>query len=65
MAKEIEIWSLLNHDYVLPFLGYFTETSGMLPSLVSKWTVNGPLSSYMKKFPRGSLETWDLVRLLS
>lgn len=49
---------------MLPLLGYFTEGEGMVPSLVSKWMVNGALNVYMKTptFRRGDVEAWELVR---
>ncbi len=64
LAREIRIWSALDHEYVLPFLGYFTEGEDMVPNLVTQWMVFGALDEYAKTFPRASEETWNLVRLL-
>ncbi|KLO07120.1 kinase-like protein [Schizopora paradoxa] len=52
-AKEIRIWSELNHKNVLPLLGYMIEGNYM--SLVSEWMERGSLRSCMPK-----LSTRDL-----
>ncbi|KLO19855.1 kinase-like protein [Schizopora paradoxa] len=62
LAREIRIWASLEHKNVLPFLGFFTEGDKKIPSLVSKWMMNGPLHKYMLTFPRCSSKTCELVR---
>ena len=52
LAKEINIWSKLDHPNVLPLLGYYTE-GGVYPHLISEWMENGPLSRYVKVLPKG------------
>jgi len=60
-AKEMRIWADLHHEAVLPFLGYFFEGKEMLPSLVSEWMERGTVDVFMKKFPRGGEDTWNMV----
>ncbi|KLO13867.1 kinase-like protein [Schizopora paradoxa] len=62
LAKEIRIWSKLEHDNVLPLLGYFTEGNGVMPSLVSEWMEKGTLHDFMKSFPRGGIEACTILR---
>jgi len=50
IAKEIRIWSDLEHPNVLPLLGYRIE--GDYPSLVSSWMEKGSLREYMLKIGR-------------
>ncbi len=54
----------LDHNYVLPFLGFFIEGEEMLPTLVSEWMERGTVDGYMQYFPRGGEETWNMVRYI-
>ncbi|THG99472.1 hypothetical protein EW145_g7261 [Phellinidium pouzarii] len=47
VAREIYIWSKLEHPNVLQLLGYIIEKDG-LPSLVSEWMENGSVLEYVK-----------------
>ncbi|KLO13881.1 kinase-like protein [Schizopora paradoxa] len=62
LAREIRIWSELEHENVLPLLGYFTEGDKAMPSLVSEWMKRGTLYDFMKSFPRGGFETYIILR---
>jgi len=62
LAKEIRIWSKLKHENVLPLLGYLIEGSNMMPSLISEWMEKGTLRESMKSFPRGGIETCEMLR---
>ncbi|KAK1230559.1 Rho guanine nucleotide exchange factor [Marasmius sp. AFHP31] len=43
---EAVLWKQLRHPNVLPFLGFFLDTSGR-PCLVSPWMENGNLTEYI------------------
>ena len=58
----MRIWAKLDHECVLPLLGYFMEGEGMLPSLVSEWMERGTVDVVMKSYPRGGEETYNMVR---
>ncbi|KLO06696.1 kinase-like protein [Schizopora paradoxa] len=62
LAKEICTWSKLDHDNVLPFLGFFTEGENMAPSMVCEWMEDGTMTVYMRKFPRGGAYTRTMLR---
>ncbi|KAI5116778.1 hypothetical protein M0805_008733 [Coniferiporia weirii] len=49
-AKEIYIWSKLDHPNLLRLLG-FIKDEGNLPSLVSEWMNNGSVLEYVKSHP--------------
>ncbi len=51
----------LDHECVLPLLGYLVEGEDMMPSLVSEWMEHGTLNDFMKRFPRGGVDTWNMV----
>jgi len=65
LANEIRIWSDLDNNYVLPFLGFFIEGEEMLPTLVSEWMERGTVDGYMQRFPRGGEETWNMASRIS
>ncbi|KAI5116781.1 hypothetical protein M0805_008735 [Coniferiporia weirii] len=48
VAKEIYIWSKLDHRNLLRLQGYITITEGNLPALVSEWMENGTVLNYVK-----------------
>jgi len=62
LAKEIRIWAKLNHDNVLPLLGYFTEGDNLMPALVSEWMEKGTLHDFMKSFPRCGIVACNMLR---
>lgn len=62
LLRELRIWAKLDHDCVLPLLGYVVEGEGMLPNLVSEWMNHGTVDEFMEDFPRGGEETWNMVR---
>ncbi|KAG8938039.1 hypothetical protein FRC00_000780 [Tulasnella sp. 408] len=49
LAREIYIWTALDHPNILEFLG-FTFEDGK-PCLISPWCENGTLQEYLQKFP--------------
>ncbi|EJC99226.1 kinase-like protein [Fomitiporia mediterranea MF3/22] len=49
LAKELAIWSKLDHTNILPLLGYVME--GDYPSVVSEWIENGTVGTYLKANP--------------
>jgi len=61
LAKEIRIWATLDHENVLPLLGYVAEGEYMTPSLISEWMENGTLHVYMSNFPRCCFETCAML----
>lgn len=62
LASEIRIWANLDHDFVLPLLGYFVEGENMMPALISEWMERGTLHDVMRTFPRGGIDTLIMVR---
>ena len=50
LAKELYIWSKLNHPNILGLEGFYVE-DGRHPALVSKWIENGSVIDYLKKHP--------------
>ncbi|KLO06091.1 kinase-like protein [Schizopora paradoxa] len=62
LAKEIRIWSKLEHKNIVPLLGYFVEGRGRMPSLVSEWMEKGTLFDFMKLLPRGGSATSIILR---
>ncbi|KLO07299.1 kinase-like protein [Schizopora paradoxa] len=61
LEKEIQIWTALKHDHVLPLLGYVVEGQRKAPSLISEWMENGTMHEYMRTFSRNSIETCTLL----
>ncbi|KAH8110507.1 kinase-like domain-containing protein, partial [Phellopilus nigrolimitatus] len=54
VAREVKVWSRLEHPNILPFLGFIVEESGF-SSLVSEWMDNGTVSIYIKNHPKCNL----------
>lgn len=48
-ARELRIWTNLNHPNILPCLGFAVD--GNSPRLVSQWMENGNLIQYLEKNP--------------
>jgi len=65
LANEVLIWAELNHQYVLPLLGFLVEGEEVLPSLISEWMERGTVDVYMQEFPRGGEDTWSMVSRIS
>ncbi len=63
-AKEIRVWVGLQHENVLPLLGFILGGPSLIPSLISEWMEQGILPDYTKKFPRASVHTCRMVRAL-
>ncbi len=59
---EIRIWAKLDHEFVLPLLGFVVEGENLMPALVSVWMERGTLHDVMKTFPRGGIETCAMAR---
>ena len=59
-AREMIIWTSLQHDNVLPCLGFAEHNA--LPALISEWMENGNALDYVKKHGDG-VDRRDLVRL--
>ncbi|KAH8115011.1 kinase-like domain-containing protein, partial [Phellopilus nigrolimitatus] len=49
LAREVYVWSGLDHPNILPFCGYMLE--GKFPSLISEWTENGTVKKYLERHP--------------
>ncbi|KAI5118218.1 hypothetical protein M0805_004706 [Coniferiporia weirii] len=49
LAKEIHVWSRLDHPNVLPLIGYMLE--GAYPSLISEWIENGTVTNFLRDNP--------------
>ncbi|KLO19808.1 kinase-like protein [Schizopora paradoxa] len=58
IAREMRIWSELDHPNITPFLGYIVE--GSRPSFVSEWMKDGSLRSYLRRLNR--VESVSIVR---
>ncbi|EJD07269.1 kinase-like protein [Fomitiporia mediterranea MF3/22] len=54
LAKELYIWSKLNHHCILPLEGFFVEDN-CCPSLVLKWMKNGDALDYLVANPGADL----------
>ncbi|KXN83462.1 Serine/threonine-protein kinase HT1 [Leucoagaricus sp. SymC.cos] len=53
-AKEFALWAHLSHPNILPFLGVYTPPKLRSPELiciVSQYTPNGDLSTYLREVP--------------
>ncbi|KLO14121.1 kinase-like protein [Schizopora paradoxa] len=61
LAKEIRIWITLDHENVLPLLGFTADGDHKAPSLISEWMENGTMNDYMKTFARNCLETCKML----
>ncbi|KLO13728.1 kinase-like protein [Schizopora paradoxa] len=59
LAKEMKIWSTLNHKNILPLLGYFVE-GGKYPNFISMWMENGSLYDYMEEIS-GGIESLSIM----
>lgn len=57
LAKEMNVWSKLEHPNILQLLGYVVE--GDYPCLVSHWMDNGTVSRYLQDHPE-----YDLVKMV-
>ncbi|KAJ8587883.1 kinase-like protein [Rhizopogon salebrosus TDB-379] len=62
LDREIGIWAILEHDYVLPFHGT-VEGFGPFRALVSPWMPKGNLDSYLKHAGE-TLTATDRLRIL-
>ncbi|KLO19806.1 kinase-like protein [Schizopora paradoxa] len=61
LTREIDIWASLEHDYVLPLLGYYMTSDSPLPCLISEWSEHGTLHVFMTTIPRGGEEAYIMV----
>ncbi|KAG8923473.1 hypothetical protein FRC02_011116, partial [Tulasnella sp. 418] len=52
-TREVLIWRKLQHQNIVPLLGYAMNENG-LPTLVSPWYTNGSLIDYLKSHPEAS-----------
>ena len=59
-AREMIIWTSLQHDNVLSCLGFAEHND--LPALVSEWMENGNVIAYLTK--NASVDRVEVVRLL-
>ncbi|OAX33312.1 kinase-like protein [Rhizopogon vinicolor AM-OR11-026] len=60
--REIHVWGMLEHQYVLPFYGT-VEGFGRFRALVSPWMRNGNLNSYLNR-PDMTLTMTDKLCIL-
>lgn len=58
LEREIEIWSRLHHDHIVPFYGACTMTSR--PFIVLRYMQNGNLVQYLASMPNA-----DRTKLVS
>ncbi|KAL5504022.1 hypothetical protein ACEPAH_8095 [Sanghuangporus vaninii] len=49
LAREISVWSHLDHSNILPFLGFMLENE--YPSLISEWMELGTAREFLKSHP--------------
>ncbi|KAG8980920.1 hypothetical protein FRB94_010320 [Tulasnella sp. JGI-2019a] len=52
LLKEIEVWSQLRHDHILPFYGASAEASP--PFIVSRYMANGHIMKYLSTHPNAN-----------
>ena len=57
-AREMIIWTSLQHDNVLPCLGFAEHNA--LPALISEWMENGNVIAYLAK--NASVDRVEVVR---
>ena len=58
LAKELTIWSGLEHANILPFFGFCMDdddADGCYPSLVSLWMDNGTVRDYLEAHPESNI----------
>ena len=60
----MQIWAMLDHVNVLPLLGYYVEGGNAMPAMVSEWMEKGTLHDFMQTFPRASITSCEMVRLV-
>lgn len=58
----MRLWSKLDHENILPLLGYFLEGQKALPNLVSEWMEDGTLIDYMKNH---TLDVFEICNMVS
>jgi hypothetical protein len=63
LDREIDIWAILEHEYVLPFHGT-VEGFGSFRGLVIPWMPHGNLDSYLKHAGE-TLTAMDRLRMVS
>ncbi|KAJ8586613.1 kinase-like protein [Rhizopogon salebrosus TDB-379] len=63
LDREIDIWVILKHEYVLPFHGT-VEGFGPFRALVSPWMPEGNLDSYLKRACE-ALTAMDKLRMVT
>ncbi|KAL5483167.1 hypothetical protein ACEPAI_8396 [Sanghuangporus weigelae] len=49
--REIYVWSKLDHENILPLMGYAIDTTTGFPLLVSRWMENGSAWTYVNSHP--------------
>ncbi|KAH8116148.1 kinase-like protein, partial [Phellopilus nigrolimitatus] len=54
LAKEMHLWSKLQHTNVLPLVGYVLEDD--YPSLISEWIENGTIVNFVKGNPHCDID---------
>ena len=59
--NEIRIWAKLDHENVLPLMGFYFEGNELMPNLVSEWMEDGTLVDYMRDHNLDILEVCRLV----
>ncbi|KAL5526660.1 hypothetical protein ACEPAF_8384 [Sanghuangporus sanghuang] len=53
LAREMRIWSKLDHPNILPLLGYMLESD--YPSLISEWMEFGTVRNFLNNHPEWSI----------
>ncbi|OCB89426.1 kinase-like protein [Sanghuangporus baumii] len=53
LAREMNIWSKLDHPSILPLLGYTLEKD--YPSLISEWMAFGTVKSFLRHLPESDI----------
>lgn len=54
IAKELYIWSRLEHRHILPIIGFTFGGDEKFPSLITDWMENGTIIEYLNKHPEVS-----------
>ncbi len=62
LAKEVRIWSELDHPNILRLFGFFLEGANAIPNFISEWMEKGTLADYYKEYNPSAKDICNMVR---
>lgn len=65
LVREIRVWVRLQHENVLPFIGFQIDDSLETAKLVCPWMEDGDLKTYLRARPYNRRERLTFVRPIS